>query len=114
MSRDQNAGQNCNVKMAILYFENVAKFEYLGRTPKHQTWLYEEIKRKLSRFVICSIQKYIDEYINRVFRSISLSLDFLQLLLRNRTLRKPAVFSFSGANMSGVSLRAACSLSRIG
>jgi len=52
VSREQNAGQNCNVKTAILYFENVAKLKYLGRTPTHQTWMYEEIKRKLSTFVI--------------------------------------------------------------
>jgi hypothetical protein len=50
--RDQNAGQNCNVRIGIVYFENVAKFEYLGRTPTHKTWMYEEIKRKLSGFVI--------------------------------------------------------------
>jgi len=43
----------------------------------------------------------MDEYINRVFRSISLSLDFLHLLLRNSNLQKPARFSSSGANISG-------------
>jgi hypothetical protein len=51
VSGDQNARQHCNVKIATLLFEIMAKFKYVGRTPTHQTLMYEEIKRKSSKFV---------------------------------------------------------------
>jgi hypothetical protein len=37
LSRQQNAGQNLNIKIADRSFENVAQFRYLGTTVTNQT-----------------------------------------------------------------------------
>jgi hypothetical protein len=44
MSRDQNAGQNHNVKIEI---ERAEQFRYLGTTPMNQNSIQEEIKSRL-------------------------------------------------------------------
>jgi hypothetical protein len=54
--RNQNAGQNHNIKIATTSFKNVVKCKCLGWTPKIQTCMYEEIKRMLSG---CVIYKHI-------------------------------------------------------
>jgi ribosomal protein S2 len=46
LSRNQNAGQSHDVKIANKCFENVAKFRYLGRTITNQNLIQEEIKRR--------------------------------------------------------------------
>jgi hypothetical protein len=48
MSRNQNAGQNYNIKIANISFENVAKLRYLGTTVTNEKSAHEEIK---SRFI---------------------------------------------------------------
>jgi hypothetical protein len=47
MSRDQNAGQNRDIKIGNKSFENVSQFKYLGMKVKNQNLIQEEIKRKL-------------------------------------------------------------------
>jgi hypothetical protein len=48
LSRHQNAGQYHNKKIANTFFENVAKFKYLGATVTNQNLIQEEIKRRLN------------------------------------------------------------------
>jgi len=42
MSCHQNAGQNYNVNIGIISFENVANFKYLGMTVTNKIFTYEE------------------------------------------------------------------------
>jgi hypothetical protein len=48
LSHHQNAGQNCDVKIANRCFENVAQFRYLGTRATNQNLIQEEIKRILN------------------------------------------------------------------
>jgi hypothetical protein len=48
MSHHQNSGQNQNIKTANEWFENVAKFKYLGTTLTNQNDIHNEIKSRLS------------------------------------------------------------------
>jgi hypothetical protein len=48
ISRHQNAGQNHNIKIADRYFENVARFRYLGMTVTNKYLIHEEIKSRLN------------------------------------------------------------------
>jgi hypothetical protein len=48
LSRDQNAGQSHDIKIANNRFENVAKFRYLGTTITNQNLIQQEIKRRLN------------------------------------------------------------------
>jgi hypothetical protein len=45
LSRQQNVGQNRDIKIANGFFENVAKFKYLGTSVTNQNLNQEEIKR---------------------------------------------------------------------
>jgi hypothetical protein len=45
--RDQNAGQNDNIKTDNKFFERVEQFKYLGTTLKHQYSIQKEIKSTL-------------------------------------------------------------------
>jgi hypothetical protein len=47
MSRDQNAGQNHNIKTDNKSFERVEEFEYLGKTLTNRNSIHEEIKSTL-------------------------------------------------------------------
>jgi hypothetical protein len=47
-SYHQNAGLNHNMKVVNRFFENVAKFKYLGRTVTNQSLIHEEIKSRLN------------------------------------------------------------------
>jgi hypothetical protein len=48
LSRQQNAGQNHNIKVENIFFENVAQFTYLGTTVTNQNLIQEEFKRRLN------------------------------------------------------------------
>jgi hypothetical protein len=47
LSREQNVGQNRDIKTANRSFENVSQFKYLGMTVTNQNLIHEEIKRRL-------------------------------------------------------------------
>jgi hypothetical protein len=44
VSRDQNAGQNLEIKIGNRSFENVSQFKYLGMTVTNQYLIQEEIR----------------------------------------------------------------------
>jgi hypothetical protein len=46
--RDQNAGQNRDIKIRNRSFENVSQFKYLGTTATNQNLIQKEIKRRLN------------------------------------------------------------------
>jgi hypothetical protein len=48
VSRDQNAGQNREIKIGNRSFETVSQFKYMGTTVTNQNLIQEEIKRKLN------------------------------------------------------------------
>jgi hypothetical protein len=43
MSQYQNTGQKHRIQIANMYFEDVAKFKYLGTTLTYQNCMHEEI-----------------------------------------------------------------------
>jgi UDP-N-acetylglucosamine transferase subunit ALG13 len=47
MPRDQNAGENHNVKIENKFFERAEQLRYLGTTPTNQNSIQEEIKSRL-------------------------------------------------------------------
>jgi hypothetical protein len=61
VSRDQNAGQNREIKIGNRLFENVSQFRYLGTTVTNQNLIQEEIKRRLNSGNACyhSVQKLL-------------------------------------------------------
>jgi hypothetical protein len=48
VSRDQNAGQNREIKTGNRSFENVSQFKYMGTTVSNQNLIQEEIKRRVN------------------------------------------------------------------
>jgi hypothetical protein len=52
-SRNQNAGQNRDMKIANRSFENVSQFKYLGTTVTNLNLIQEEIKRRLNSGNAC-------------------------------------------------------------
>jgi hypothetical protein len=48
VSRDQNAGENWEIKIGNRSFENVSQFKYFGTTVTNQNLIQEEIKRRLN------------------------------------------------------------------
>jgi hypothetical protein len=44
----QNSGQNQNIRIGDESFEKMAKFKYLGTTPKDQSDIRDKIKSKLN------------------------------------------------------------------
>jgi hypothetical protein len=53
VSRDQNAGQNREIKIGNISFENVSQFKYLGKRVTNQNLIQEEIKRRLNTGNAC-------------------------------------------------------------
>jgi hypothetical protein len=53
VSRDQNAGQNREIKIGNRSFKNVSQFKYLGTTVTHQNLIQYEIKRRLNSDNAC-------------------------------------------------------------
>jgi hypothetical protein len=52
-SRDQNAGQNREIKIGNRSFENVSQFKYLGKTETNQNLIQEKIKMRLNSGNAC-------------------------------------------------------------
>jgi hypothetical protein len=48
LSREQNTGQNYDIKTANRCFENVTQFRYLETTVRNQNLIQDEIRRKLN------------------------------------------------------------------
>jgi hypothetical protein len=61
LSRQQNAGQNHDIKIANRMSENLAQFKYLGTTVTNQNFIQEEIKMSLNVGNACyhSVQKLL-------------------------------------------------------
>jgi hypothetical protein len=61
LSRQQNVGQNRDIKITNRSFENVSQFKYLGTTVTNQNMIQEEIKRRLDSGNACyhSIQNLL-------------------------------------------------------
>jgi hypothetical protein len=53
LSRQQNVGQNRDMKIANKSFENVSQFKYLGTTVTNQNLIQEEIKGRLYSGNVC-------------------------------------------------------------
>jgi hypothetical protein len=53
LPRRQNAGQNHDIKIANISFENVEQFRYLGTTVRNQNLIEKEIKRRLNSSNAC-------------------------------------------------------------
>jgi hypothetical protein len=53
VSRDQNAGQNREIKIGNRSFEYVSQFKYFGTTVTNQNLIQEEIKRRLNSGNAC-------------------------------------------------------------
>jgi hypothetical protein len=53
VSRDQNTGQNQEIKIGNRSFENVSQFKYLGMTVTNQNLIQEKIKRRLNSGNAC-------------------------------------------------------------
>jgi hypothetical protein len=53
VSRDQNTGQNREIKIGNRSFENVSQFKYLGTTVTNQNLIQEEIKKRLNSGNAC-------------------------------------------------------------
>jgi hypothetical protein len=72
VSRDQNAGQNREIKIGNRSFENVSQFKYLGTTVSNQNLIQEEMKRRLNSGNACyhSVKKLLS------FRMLSKNMKF--------------------------------------
>jgi hypothetical protein len=53
VSRDQNAGQNRDIKIGNRSFENVSQFKYLGATVTNRNLIQAEIKGRLNSGNAC-------------------------------------------------------------
>jgi sorting nexin-29 len=53
MSHSQKIGQKHSIKIGNRFFEDVAKFKYLGTTPTDQNCMHEEIKSRLNSGSAC-------------------------------------------------------------
>jgi hypothetical protein len=51
--REQNIGQNLEIKIGNRSFENVSQFRYLGMTVTNQHLIEEEIKRRVNSCNAC-------------------------------------------------------------
>jgi hypothetical protein len=56
LSRQQNVGQNPDIKIANRSFENVSQFKYLGTTVTNQNMIQEEINRRFISAMLATIQ----------------------------------------------------------
>jgi hypothetical protein len=65
LSRQQNVGQNRDIKIANRSFENVSQFKYLGTTVTILNLIQEEIKRRLNSGNVCyhSVQNLLSSWL---------------------------------------------------
>jgi sorting nexin-29 len=56
LSRQQNVGQNRDIKIANRSFENVLQFKYFGTTVTNQNLIHEEINRRLNSVMLANIR----------------------------------------------------------
>jgi hypothetical protein len=81
MSRSQKIGQKHSIKIANRFFEDVAKFKYLGTTLADQNCMHEEIKSRLNSGNACnhSVQSLLSSRLLsrnlkiKIYRTIILS-----------------------------------------
>jgi hypothetical protein len=81
VSRDQNAGQNLEITIGNISFENVTQFKYLGTTVTNQNLIQGEIKRRLNSGNACyhSVQNLLSSRLLsknvkvRIYKTIILS-----------------------------------------
>jgi hypothetical protein len=61
LSCHQTAGQNHDMKIGNISFENVAQFRYLGTTVTNQNLIQEELKSRLNSGNACyhSVQSFL-------------------------------------------------------
>jgi hypothetical protein len=72
----QNSGQNCNIKIANISFENVPQFRYLGMTVTNQNLIEKEIKRRLNSGNACyllSVHLMSENIKIRIYKTITLT-----------------------------------------
>jgi hypothetical protein len=65
MSHHQHAEQNENIKITNKYFENVAKFKYMGTTVTDESYIHKEIKSRLNLGNACyhSVQNILSSHL---------------------------------------------------
>jgi hypothetical protein len=65
LPRNQNAGQNRDIKTSKRSLENVSQFKYFGTTVTNQNLILEEIKRRLNSGNACyhSVQNLLSSLI---------------------------------------------------
>jgi hypothetical protein len=65
VSRDQNAGQNWDIKIENGSFENVSQFRYLGMTVTNQKVICDDIKKRLNSGNACyhSVQNLLSSHL---------------------------------------------------
>jgi hypothetical protein len=96
LSRHQNAGQNCYIKIANRSFEHVAQFRYLGTTITNQNLIRGKINRRLN---FCnasyqSIQKLLFSRLLsknikiRIYKTIILTMVLYECEILSLTLRE--------------------------
>jgi hypothetical protein len=63
--RDQNAGQNREIKIGNKLFENVLQFKYLGTSVTNQNLIQEEIKWRLNSGNACChlVQNFLSSHL---------------------------------------------------
>jgi hypothetical protein len=73
LSRQQNAGQNRDIKTGNRCSENVAQLRYLGTTITHQNLIQEEIKRRLNSVQNLLYSRLLSKNIKiRIYKTIIL------------------------------------------
>jgi hypothetical protein len=87
LSHHQNSGKNHDINIGDRC-ENVAQFEYLGKTVKNRNLIQEEIKRRLNSGNACyhSVQKFLSS--NLMSKNITLPVVLYGCEIWSLTLRE--------------------------